>query len=522
MSSSVLDGRYRLVAPLATGGMSVVWKGHDEVLARPVAVKVINAGDAGFSDRVRREAMAVARLSHPHIATVYDYGESGGTDGHTPYIVMELLEGEDLSAVLRRGPLTWITAVGIAAQVASALTCAHSNGVVHRDITPRNVMVCADGVKLIDFGIAALAGAHPDKQIFGTPAYLAPERMSGAPIQPATDVYGLGLLLYQMLAGHLPWPLSSTNQMISAEQYASPAPLPQVRGMPGLVADLCLRCLAVDPSQRPSSADLFSSLASIGRSGDRRSRYTTANSGAAVEHRGRAGRGSAGSSRRRRRGAAGAAPAGTRVMPHGVDRLTDPDAATVPTGELADEAAAQTRRRPMFMLPTLLLSMLIGCVGLAELRPGDGGVSAAPVPPGRPPTATAPATPRTPTATPTSAPTNRPAVIAPDLPRVACGVDYRVTSQWVVGFSAQLAIANLGQTAFTDWTLEFTLGPGQRVVESWNGRWEQHGRRVTVRSVPYDRSVPAGDEVVIGFVGTLRGRPATVPARFTLNGTACG
>jgi serine/threonine-protein kinase len=500
--------------------MSVVWRGHDEVLARPVAVKVINvrAGDAGFSDRVRREAMAVARLSHPHIATVYDYGESDGREGHVPFIVMELLDGEDLSTVLRRGALTWITAVNVAAQVASALTCAHSNGVVHRDVTPRNVMVCADGVKLIDFGVAALAGDHPDRQIFGTPAYLAPERLSGAPIQPATDVYGLGLLLYQMLTGHLPWPLPGASQMVTAEQYAAPSPLPPVRGMPGLVADLCLRCLAVDPAQRPSSADLFSSLASVARSGDRRSRFTTVTTAIPVEHRGHAGRAPAGRSRWGRGGPVSTG-AGTRIMPHGVDRLADPDAVTVPTGELVDEDGARARRRPVFMLPTILLTMLIGCVGLAEVRPGDGGVSAAP-PLAQPPTVTAPAQPAV-TPTPTHPPAPRPAVVDPAAPWVACRVDYRVTSRWGIGFSAQLAVANVGRADLTGWTLEFTLGTGQRVTEGWNGWFQQHGRRVTVRSMPYNSVLPPGDEVVLGFLGTARGHPATVPGHFTVNGTAC-
>jgi len=307
--------------------------------------------------------------------------------------------------------------------------------------------------------------------------------------------------------------------MVSAEQYAAPSPLPPVRGMPGLVADLCLRCLSVDPAQRPSSADMFSCLASVARSGDRRSRYSTVTTAIAVEHRGNAGRASVG---RSRRGRGGAFPpgGGTRIMPHGVHHLTDPDAATVPTGELVvDEDGVQTRRRPVFMLPTILLTMLIGCVGLAELRPGDGGVSAAP-PLLQPPSSTAPARPAV-TPTPTRSPTTRPALVDPDTPRVACHVDYRVTSEWGIGFSAQLAVANLGRASLSGWKLEFTLGSGQRVVDGWNGVFQQRGRKVTVRSTPYNGSVAPGDQVQLGFLGISRDQQATAPGHFTLNGTDC-
>ena len=246
VSEAVLDGRYRLIAPIAAGGMSVVWRGHDEVLARPVAVKVLASagskvgGDPMFAERVRREAMAIARISHPYIANVYDYGESTGAGGITvPYIVMELVEGESLAQVLARGRLSWPTAAGICAQVAAALAAAHQLGVVHRDVTPANVMLCVDGVKVVDFGISATTGQSADEsgQVFGTPAYLAPERLSGGPAQAATDVYGVGLLLYEAITGHLPWSAATTTQMLTAHQYEPPAPLPSVPGMPTQVAD---------------------------------------------------------------------------------------------------------------------------------------------------------------------------------------------------------------------------------------------------------------------------------------------
>ena len=275
MTEPLLNDRYRLVAPLAEGGMSVVWHGHDEVLARSVAVKVIKT-EAGpstkFAQRVRREATALARLSHRHIANVYDYGESDLDGVRAPYLVMELVDGESLGAVLRRGPITWPTAIGIAAQVAGALAAAHAAGVVHCDVTPGNVMLCADGVKIIDFGIASTAGDIAEGVIFGTPAYLAPERRNGGRAIPASDVYGIGLLLYEMLAGRLPWPDGTATEVVAAHRTIPPAPLPDVPGLPQPVAALCIACLDVDPARRPLSRELSLCLNGIVRSADPRSR----------------------------------------------------------------------------------------------------------------------------------------------------------------------------------------------------------------------------------------------------------
>src|SRR5690349_1670379 len=145
-----LDGRYRLVEPLGRGGTSEVWRGLDERLSRPVAVKILHGRG---NDWIRNEAQALALLAHPHIATVYDFGVSR----QRPYLVMELVRGRPLAVVLERGPLPWSAAVRSCAQVASALAVAHARGVVHRDVTPGNIMLTAAGVKLIDFGISALA-----------------------------------------------------------------------------------------------------------------------------------------------------------------------------------------------------------------------------------------------------------------------------------------------------------------------------------------------------------------------------
>ena len=264
-----IAGRYRLVEKLGTGGMSEVWRGYDETLGRPVAVKVLSprlAGDQAFRDRLRQEALAAARLCHPHITGIFDFGESPLDDRLTvPYVVMELNDGESVSArISRQGPLPWREAVTIAVAVASALATAHARGLVHRDVTPANVMLTGAGAKVVDFGISAIVGqrdAAPDGSLLGTPAYLAPERLGGAQVSAATDVYALGLLLYRALTGRLPWPAETTAEALRAHLYADPDPLPAFAGMPAAVADLCLRCLAKSPADRPGAADVARALA---------------------------------------------------------------------------------------------------------------------------------------------------------------------------------------------------------------------------------------------------------------------
>jgi serine/threonine-protein kinase len=269
--SSLLAGRYRLVERLGAGGMSVVWRGFDEVLGRQVAVKVLppsTSTDPSFRRRLRAEAQAAARLSHPHITNVYDYGEATTVDGEpVPYVVMELIDGESLAAVLARvRRLPWQAAVRITSEVAAALAAAHARGIVHRDVTPANVMLTPTGAKVVDFGISALIGENdidPDGSLLGTPAYLAPERLEGGQVSPATDVYAVGLLVYRTLIGQLPWDVGTTTALLRAHQYVEPDPLPPVEGLPPAVAALVGRCLEKRPSDRPSSAELAHVLAGI-------------------------------------------------------------------------------------------------------------------------------------------------------------------------------------------------------------------------------------------------------------------
>ncbi|MBL7261228.1 serine/threonine-protein kinase [Paractinoplanes lichenicola] len=269
--SSLLAGRYRLVERLGAGGMSVVWRGFDEVLGRQVAVKVLppsTSTDPAFRRRLRAEAQAAARLSHPNITNVYDYGEATTVDGEpVPYVVMELIDGESLAAVLARvRKLPWQHAVRITAEVAAALAAAHSRGIVHRDVTPANVMLTATGAKVVDFGISALIGENdidPDGSLLGTPAYLAPERLEGGQVSPATDVYAVGLLIYRTLIGQLPWDVGTTTALLRAHQYTEPEPLPPVDGLPDEVDALVGRCLEKRPDDRPSSAELAGTLAAL-------------------------------------------------------------------------------------------------------------------------------------------------------------------------------------------------------------------------------------------------------------------
>jgi serine/threonine protein kinase len=257
-----LGGRYLLVRRIGVGGMSEVWRGHDRVLDRAVAVKIMAPGVAGTLgegsgvDLVRTEARAAARLAHPNVAGVHDFGTSAADGAEVPYIVMELVEGQTLSEHIAAGPLDWRIGVRICAEVGAALAAAHAEQVVHRDIKPANVMLTPSGAKVLDFGIAASIGTpdpDPDGPVLGTPAYVAPERFDGGPATPAADMFALGALLYHCLAGRLPWRSDSPTELIHRQRYQDPDPLPEIDGLPPEVLDLCSRCLSRDPAERPTA-----------------------------------------------------------------------------------------------------------------------------------------------------------------------------------------------------------------------------------------------------------------------------
>ena len=263
----VLGGRYRLIDQLGTGGMAIVWRAHDQVLDRTVAVKLLagrHVDDPQSRELIRAEARAAAALSHPNIAQVHDYGEAQEGGNFRPYVVMELVRGSTLEQRMGAGPVAPRFAMRVSAEVAAALAAAHADGLVHRDIKPANVMLTPVGAKVVDFGIAAAIGpgsAREEFEVLGTPAYLAPERLSDDSVSPACDVYALGLLLYRLLSGELPWSVDSTTQMLTAHIYIEPTPLPQLPGVPEYVTTLCNRCLSKDPTLRPSAREAAAVLA---------------------------------------------------------------------------------------------------------------------------------------------------------------------------------------------------------------------------------------------------------------------
>ncbi len=256
-----LGGRYQLVQCIGAGGMSEVWHGHDRVLDRPVAVKIMipsSAGTPGQSDvdLVRTEARAAARLTHPNVAGVHDFGTSTTPGREVPYIVMELVEGQTLSEHIAAGPIDWRIGVRVCAEVAAALAAAHAEHLVHRDIKPANIMLTPVGAKVLDFGIAAAVGTpdpDPNGPVLGTPAYVAPERFEGLPATAATDMFALGTLLYHCLSRRLPWRGDSPTELVHAQRYLDPDPLPLIAGLPPEVIDLCSRCLHKDPAERPTA-----------------------------------------------------------------------------------------------------------------------------------------------------------------------------------------------------------------------------------------------------------------------------
>ncbi|MGV3564269.1 MAG: serine/threonine-protein kinase [Nocardioides sp.] len=255
--------RYLLESRIATGGMGEVWRARDTTLDRIVAVKVLKreyADDPSFRSRFETEARHAASLHHPGIAAVYDFGEAQSVDGSgvpRPYLVMELVEGQPLSALLRPGsPMDPGAAAALMAQAADAIAAAHAAGIVHRDVKPANLLVTPDRqVKVTDFGIARAADSvslTQTGQVMGTPQYLSPEQARGSTATEASDVYSLGVVAYECLAGRRPFDAGSPVATALAHLNQEPPALPD--SVPAPLAAVVMRALAKDPAERYAGA----------------------------------------------------------------------------------------------------------------------------------------------------------------------------------------------------------------------------------------------------------------------------
>jgi serine/threonine-protein kinase len=256
----LVDNRYEIIRPLGSGGVADVYLAHDEVLGRDVALKMLNrerSGDEEFVERFRREARSAAALSHPNIVSIYDRGESG--DGSC-YISMEYLPGGTLKdRISRDGRLSPSVAAEVAVQISEALGAAHERGVIHRDIKPQNVLVTRSGdVKVVDFGIAR---AESDTSmtrtnlVMGTAAYMSPEQATGSETEPRGDLYSLGVVMYEMLTGELPFkgedPIAVAMKHVNVPLRPPKEIAPDI---PEKMNALVTKLLAKDPNDRPANA----------------------------------------------------------------------------------------------------------------------------------------------------------------------------------------------------------------------------------------------------------------------------
>ncbi|MET4591879.1 protein kinase [Arthrobacter sp. 754] len=340
-----LGGRFQLTTRIAIGGMGEVWKAKDLVLGRIVAIKVLKeeyTGDPGFLQRFRAEARHTALLNHVGIANVFDYGEEEGS----AYLVMELVPGQPLSSIIEHEQvLSPDRTLSMIAQTARALSVAHAQGLVHRDIKPGNLLITPDGrVKVTDFGIARLADQVPltqTGQVMGTAQYLAPEQATGQTATGSSDIYSLGVIGYECLSGHRPF--SGESQIAIALAQVNDAPPPLSDTLPKPVRALLMSMLAKDPKNRPANAIKLAEAAEAIRNGDI--------------------------------SAAHAAVPGMLLFEADTGAITAPvDIATAPTGVISqkDRTAASTSALPV--LGAAAAGAAAGAAGAAgaAAAPGDG------------------------------------------------------------------------------------------------------------------------------------------------------
>jgi serine/threonine-protein kinase len=374
--------------------MGEVWQATDLVIGRQVAIKILKdeyLGDPGFLERFRAEARHAALVNHEGIANVFDYGEEEGS----AYLVMELVPGEALSTILEREHvLPTDKVLDIVAQTAAALQAAHAAGLVHRDIKPGNLLITPDGrVKITDFGIARIADQVPltaTGQVMGTVQYLSPEQASGHPASPTTDIYSLGIVAYEALAGRRPFTGESQVAIAMAQINETPPDLPVTVSEP--VRNLVYSCIAKNPADRPQTAAHLSRAANALRRGDVRG------AAAAVPAI---------------LGAAAGATAATAILPQqagpgtAATTVLPAGAAGIATTETVEEEETEPEKKrspwtwPLIVLIVLLALVLIGTLIALALGGGDDPDPTRSTPPSTAPTSAPPSTP-TETPPPTS------------------------------------------------------------------------------------------------------------------------
>lgn len=251
-------GRFRALAELGSGAMGTVYRAHDDVLGRPVAIKALHAHDSGTRERFLREARAIGAVLHPNILAVYD----AGTEHETPYLVMELAAGGSLRERIRAGALPIDVVRGIGIQIARALAAAHAANILHRDVKPANILAAGDVWKLADFGIARLPDSTLtiEGQFLGSPSYAAPEALRAGQFSPASDIYSLGATLYEALAGVPPHGDHDMTSVVRKLEHDAP-PLHTRRPVPAALDAALMATLARDPAKRPTADELARLLA---------------------------------------------------------------------------------------------------------------------------------------------------------------------------------------------------------------------------------------------------------------------
>ncbi|MEA3077280.1 MAG: eukaryotic-like serine/threonine-protein kinase [Actinomycetota bacterium] len=357
----LLGGRYRIGRLLGRGGMAEVYEGFDERLHRNVAVKVLRPEMAAVPEVRRRfeaEARSAARLSHPNVVAIFDTGE----DGDVPYLVMEQLPGETLADRMQAGRVDEGWLLRVAGDVLLALGAAHAAGIVHRDVKPGNILLAADGcAKVADFGIAksldvaAAADLTNTDQLVGTPAYVAPERVAGEPATPLSDLYAMGVVLYEALAGAKPFEGNTPVAIAYAIRHERPTPLAERRpDLPPRVAKAVERAMALDPEARfATAADMAAALGvAAPAAGDDDITIVAT-------------------------GVAAAAPDATTVMPAAPPEPTPVERAKVATTEaFADPERARTIA--IVAAAVCFVLFLLGGIALAASRPTSSASAGAP------------------------------------------------------------------------------------------------------------------------------------------------